>query len=110
MELPEEIQEKLTHLWGKVGFILNLSQMIEYTLANILAFDEILREFEKTDSMFVYEFNIFAEKSNKWYKTFNEKLYVLVLNTQKKSILCIKCQEDFRPYMRRKKFCSSPFV
>ena len=76
MELPEEIQEKLTHLWGKVGFIVNLSQMIEYTIANILAFDEILREFEKTDSMFVYEFNIFAEKSNKWYKTFNEKNFM----------------------------------
>lgn len=55
-------------LWGKVGFVVNLSQMIEYNLANILAFDEVLREFEEKDSMFVFEFNKFVDKANEWYK------------------------------------------
>ncbi len=73
MELSKKTQKQLKELWGKVGFIVNLSQMIEYTLANILAFDEILREFEKTDSMFICEFNEFAETANKWYKILNEK-------------------------------------
>ena len=58
-------KKELFHLWGKVGFIVNLSQMIEYTLANVLAFDEILREFENRDSMFVYEYNEFAERAEK---------------------------------------------
>ena len=55
--MNKDIEEKLLRLWGKVGFIVNLSQMVEYNLANILAFDEILREFETTDSMFVFEYN-----------------------------------------------------
>ena len=59
--------KKLKLLWGKVGFIVNLSQMIEYTLANILAFDELLREFKDRDSMFVFEYNEFANRSNEWY-------------------------------------------
>lgn len=62
-----KIEKELLELWGKVGFIVNLSQMVEYNLANILAFDEILREFEETDSMFVFEYNEFAERSNNWY-------------------------------------------
>ena len=57
-----KIEKQLKELWGKVGFIINLSQMIEYNLANILAFDEILREFETTDSMFVFEYNEFTSK------------------------------------------------
>ena len=44
-------KKQLEELWGKVGFIVNLSQMIEYNLANILAFGEILREFNNADSM-----------------------------------------------------------
>lgn len=62
-------EKQLFDLWGKVGYIVNLSQMIEYTLANVLAFDEILREFEERDSMFVFEFNEFAQKAEKWYKS-----------------------------------------
>ena len=45
--MKKKIEEQLIQLWGKVGFIVNLSQMIEYNLANILAFDELLREFKK---------------------------------------------------------------
>lgn len=71
--MKKKIEEQLIQLWGKVGFIVNLSQMIEYNLANILAFDELLREFEKRDSMFVFEFNEFANKANEWYKTLESR-------------------------------------
>ena len=60
-------------LWEKVGFIVNLSQMVEYNLANILAFDEILREFETTDSMFMFEYNEFVERSNNWYEKLSKR-------------------------------------
>ncbi|CCY04666.1 unknown [Faecalibacterium sp. CAG:1138] len=62
-------------LWEKVGFIVNLSQMLEYNLANILAFDEILREFESTDSMFVFEYNEFVERANNWYKELSKRTF-----------------------------------
>ncbi len=65
---PKKIQKQLKELWEKVGFIVNLSQMIEYTLANILAFDELLREYEKVDSMFIFEHNQFVNRANEWYK------------------------------------------
>lgn len=64
--LSDEVKEKLVQLWGSVGFIINLSQMIEYNLTNILAMDEILREFEDRDSMTILEFNELADKSNYW--------------------------------------------
>lgn len=64
--LCDEVKGKLVQLWGKVGFIINLSQMIEYNLTNILAMDEILREFEDRDSMTILEFNGSAEQSNHW--------------------------------------------
>ena len=62
-----EANQKLQELWGKVGFIVHLSQMVEYNLANILSADELLREFEERDSMCTIEYNEFAEKSNKMY-------------------------------------------
>ena len=49
--------------------------MVEYNLANILAFDEILREFETTDSMFVFEYNEFVERANDWYKKLSKKTF-----------------------------------
>lgn len=66
--MDKKIEKQLVDLWRKVGFIVNLSQMVEYNLANILAFDEILHEFETTDTMFVFEYNEFAKSANKWYK------------------------------------------
>lgn len=59
-----ETNKDLLELWGKVGFIVHLSQMVEYNLANILAADESLRELEERDSMCIIEYNEFAEKSN----------------------------------------------
>ena len=68
-----KVEQQLKELWGKVGFIVNLSQMVEYNLANILAFDEILREFDTRDSMYVLEYNEFAEKANLWYSNLSKK-------------------------------------
>ena len=73
--MNKDIEEKLLRLWGKVGFIVNLSQRVEYNLANILAFDEILREFETTDSMFVFEYNEFVERANNWYKKLSKTTF-----------------------------------
>lgn len=73
--MSKQKEELLLHLWAKVGFIVNLSQMVEYNLSNILAFDEILREFEKTDSMFVFEYNEFVERANNWYKKLSKMTF-----------------------------------
>lgn len=73
--MNKKIEKELLSLWGKVGFIVNLSQMVEYNFANILAFDEILREFETTDSMFVFEYNEFVERANDWYKSLSKKTF-----------------------------------
>ena len=71
--MDKKIEKQLVHLWGKVGLIVNLSQIVEYNLANILAFDEILREFETTDSMFVFEYNEFVERANNWYEKLSKR-------------------------------------
>lgn len=38
-------------VWEMIGLVVNISQMIEYNLANILALNEILVAFDKEDSM-----------------------------------------------------------
>ncbi len=75
-----EIRSDLVELWGKVGFIVHLSQMVEYNLANILSADKLLREFEKRDSMYVIEYNKFAEKSNELYLKLSAKPFGSILN------------------------------
>ena len=74
--MSKKIAQQLKCLWEKVGVVVNLSQMVEYNFANILAFDEILREFEERDSMFVYEYNEFAKQANKWYDKLSKKSLV----------------------------------
>lgn len=64
-KLSRKVTKQLKYLWGQVGFIINLSQMIEYTLYNILALNEILKEFENRDSMFVFEYNELVDRANK---------------------------------------------
>lgn len=64
----EKKEEQLFEIWGKVGFIVQLSQMIEYTLANVLAFNDILREFDDKGSINVFEYNGFVERANCLYK------------------------------------------
>lgn len=55
-------------VWGMVGFVVNLSQMIEYNLANILALNEILVAFDKEESMFEFEYAELLRKTDDWYK------------------------------------------
>ena len=70
--IPEETMKKVELLWIKVGFVVQLSQMVEYNLANILGFDEILKKFddEKPLSKKIYDNrcvktrSIFAENEN----------------------------------------------
>ena len=71
--------KKLRMLWGKVGFIVHLSQMVEYNLANILSADELLHKFEERDSMCIIEYNEFVEKSNKLYRTLSTKPLGVIL-------------------------------
>jgi hypothetical protein len=79
-----DINQNLQELWGKVGFIIHLSQMVEYNLANILSADELLREFEERDSMCIIEYNKFAEKSNALYQTLSTKTFGAILNRAEK--------------------------
>lgn len=65
--IDSKIKKQLEELWGKVGLIVNLSQMLEYTLANILAFDEILKKFDNKNSMSVLEYNTFASRAEALY-------------------------------------------
>ena len=51
-----------------VGFVVNLSQMIEYNLANILALNEILVAFDREDSMYEFEYAELLRKTDEWYK------------------------------------------
>ena len=62
-----EINQNLQELWGKVGFIVHLSQMVEYNLANILSADELLREFDTDNSIRIVDYNELAQKSNEMY-------------------------------------------
>ena len=79
-----DINQNLQELWGKVGFIIHLSQMVEYNLANILSADELLREFEERDSMCIIEYNKFAEKSNALYRMVSTKTFGAILNRAEK--------------------------
>ena len=71
--MNENIEDALIELWGKVGFIVHLSQMVEYNLANVLSADELLRKFEERDTMRIVEYNEFAKKSNKMYHKLSGK-------------------------------------
>ena len=65
--MSEGINNALADLWGKVGFIVHLSQMVECNLANILSADELLREFDTDNSMRIVDYNELAQKSNEMY-------------------------------------------
>ena len=62
-----ETNQNLQELWGKVGFIIHLSQMVEYNLANILSADELLRGFDTDNSMRIVDYNELVQKSNEMY-------------------------------------------
>lgn len=75
-------------VWERVGFVVNLSQMIEYNLANILALNDILVAFDKKESMFEFEYDELLRKTDDWY----EKLDKLELG---KLLENIKSKTDF---------------
>lgn len=60
-------------VWGSIGFIVNLSQMIEYNLANILGLNEILSAFDEIDSINFIDYNDLVKKTNKWYEKLTKK-------------------------------------
>ena len=60
-------------VWGSIGFIVNLSQMIEYNLANILGLNEILSTFDEIDSMNLIDYNDLMKKTNEWYEKLTKK-------------------------------------
>ena len=66
-DFDKAYKQHLEELWGKVGFIVNLSQMIEYNLANILAFSEILRD--------LFEYNTFVSKANNLYDELSKRTF-----------------------------------
>lgn len=82
----EEEREKLQdHLFGKIGFIVNLSQMVEYNLANILAFDDMFKKAKGViSSSQPLDIRAFAKEANAWY----EKLQVKPLG------YIIKCAQE----------------
>ena len=63
-----ETNQNLQELWGKVGFIVHLSQMVEYNLANILSADDLLRGFDTDNSMRIVDYNELVQKSNEMYR------------------------------------------
>lgn len=64
---------KIDEIWKKIGLIINISQMIEYSLINIIAVNEILSEFEKKNQMYVFEYNELVKKSNELSDIFETK-------------------------------------
>ncbi len=74
-------------IWGSIGFIVNLSQMIEYNLANILAIDEILSAFDRVDSMNMIEYAELVEKTEKWYEVLDKyELGKILENAKRKNL------------------------
>ena len=73
------IENDLQKIWAQVGFIVQLSQMVEYNLANIIASNEILGKLENKDSIYVFEYNDLAEESNRWYKKLSKSTFGAVI-------------------------------
>ncbi len=73
------IKNDLQKIWAQVGFIVQLSQMVEYNLANIIASNEILSKLDNKDSVYVFEYNDLAEESNKWYKKLSKSTFGTVI-------------------------------
>lgn len=66
-------EEQYFTLLGKVGLVVHLSQMIEYNIANILAFDDVLRKFDEPGLKMMYEFNDITREAEHWYEILEKK-------------------------------------
>lgn len=60
-------------IYAHIGFMVNLSQMIEYNLANILALNDILSAFDKKEEIYVFEYNELLQKANEYYENLEKK-------------------------------------
>ena len=69
----QEIDEQYFDVLGKVGLIVHLSQLIEYNVANILAFNDLLDKFNDNDEMYSFEYEQFKKQAEKLYKTLSSK-------------------------------------
>ena len=58
-------EEKLEKIWGSVGFIMHLSQLIEYNIVNIIAGHKFLKDVKAQKSMNIEEYERKAMSSNK---------------------------------------------
>ena len=83
-------------VWEMVGFVVNLSQMIEYNLANILALNEILLAFDKEDSMYEFEYAELLRKTDDWYQKLDKcELGKVLVEVKNKKIIT----EEFVNYL-----------
>ena len=76
----KKLKRDLNSLWARVGFIMQLSQMIEYNLLNILAGNKYLDGIEELS---IYDFNGYdkaAKDSNDVLKYNNESTLGKLLN------------------------------
>lgn len=64
----QEIEKQYFEILEKVGLIINLSQMIEYNVANILAFDDLLSSFNDRNDMYSFEYEQFKEQAEDLYE------------------------------------------
>ncbi len=87
-------------IWGSIGFIVNLSQMIEYNLANILAIDEILSAFDEVEYMNSIEYTELVEKTEKWYDILDRcEFGKILVNVKRKNLFTndiIELLDDIR--------------
>ena len=58
-------KEKLDKVWGSVGFIMHLAQLIEYNLVNIIAGHKFLKDIDSQKIMTIDEYEKRAQESNK---------------------------------------------
>lgn len=66
-------EEKLERIWGSVGFIMHLSQLIEYNIVNIIAGHKFLKDVKAQKSMNIEEYERKAIASNKILRNLSYK-------------------------------------
>lgn len=57
-------EKKLNKIWGSVGFIIHLAQLIEYNLVNIIAGHKFLKDIDSQKIMTIDEYEKRAQESN----------------------------------------------
>ena len=60
-------------IWEMIGFIVNLSQMIEYNIANIVALNELLGDLNNNANNSPIDDNAVVKKSQSLYETLSTK-------------------------------------